>query len=147
MHALNLHRHRSNTTCNGSHGPLSDVGDGVLGPTPDPRGTELGVFAIGGRSLPADQLPYLAPHGACVAAEQQRPASSDAYAATAGQRPATANIRGATVYGIDLGNNIFVGTDPAGNAVQRLKFRRDTLLIFFERANPTLVGMEACPGP
>jgi transposase len=56
--------------------------------------------------------------------------------------------RGATVYGIDLGKNIFhvVGTDPAGNVVQRLKFRRDTLLIFFERANPALVGMEACPG-
>ena len=56
--------------------------------------------------------------------------------------------RGATVYGIDLGKNIFhvVGTDPAGNVVQRLKFRRDTLLIFFARANPALVGMEACPG-
>jgi transposase len=56
--------------------------------------------------------------------------------------------RGATVYGIDLGKNIFhvVGTDPAGNVVQRLKFRRDTLLTFFARANPALVGMEACPG-
>ena len=30
--------------------------------------------------------------------------------------------------------------------VQRVKFRRDTLLIFFERAARTIVGMEACPG-
>jgi transposase len=37
--------------------------------------------------------------------------------------------RGAT---IDLGKNIFhvVGTDSAGNVVQRVKFRRDTLLAF-----------------
>ena len=56
--------------------------------------------------------------------------------------------RGATVYGIDLGKNIFlvVGADPAGNIIQRVKFRRDTLLAFFERAEPALVGMEACPG-
>ena len=56
--------------------------------------------------------------------------------------------RGATVYGVDLGKNIFhvVGTDPAGNIIQRVKFRRDTLLAFFERAEPALVGMEACPG-
>jgi hypothetical protein len=34
--------------------------------------------------------------------------------------------RGATVYGIDLGKNIFhvVGADPAGNIIQRVKFRR-----------------------
>ena len=38
--------------------------------------------------------------------------------------------RGATVYGVDLGKNIFhvVSTDPAGNVIQRVKFRRDTLL-------------------
>jgi transposase len=56
--------------------------------------------------------------------------------------------RGATVYGVDLGKNIFhvVGTDPAGNVIQRVKFRRDTLLAFFERAEQALVGMEACPG-
>ena len=56
--------------------------------------------------------------------------------------------RGATVYGVDLGKNIFhvVGTNPAGNIIQRVKFRRDTLLAFFERAEPALVGMEACPG-
>lgn len=56
--------------------------------------------------------------------------------------------RGAAVYGIDLGKNLFhvVGTDAEGRPVQTLKFRRDTLLTFFERAEPALVGMEACPG-
>jgi transposase len=56
--------------------------------------------------------------------------------------------RGATVFGIDLGKNIFhvVGTDPAWNVVQRVKFRRDTLRAFFERADRALVGMETCPG-
>lgn len=56
--------------------------------------------------------------------------------------------RGATVYGIDLGKNIFpvVGTDSAGNVVQRVKFRRDTLRAFFERAERAVVGMEGCPG-
>jgi transposase len=56
--------------------------------------------------------------------------------------------RGATVHGVDLGKIIFhvVGTDPAGNVIQRVKFRRDTLLAFFERAELALVGMEACPG-
>ena len=55
---------------------------------------------------------------------------------------------GAAVYGIDLGKNIFhvVGTDDAGNIVQRVRFRRDTLLAFFERAEKAIVGMEACPG-
>jgi transposase len=44
--------------------------------------------------------------------------------------------RGAAVYGIDLGKNVFhvVGTDAAGNVIQRAKFRRDTLLVFFEHA-------------
>ena len=56
--------------------------------------------------------------------------------------------RGATLYGIDLGKNIFhvVGTDSAGNVVQRVKFRRDTLRAFFERAERAVVGMEVCPG-
>ena len=45
--------------------------------------------------------------------------------------------RGAAVYG---------GTDAAGNVVQKAKFRRDTVLAFFERAEPAIVGMEACPG-
>ena len=55
---------------------------------------------------------------------------------------------GAAVYGIDLGKNIFhvVGTDDAGNIVQRVKFRRDTLLAFLKRAEQAIVGMEACPG-
>lgn len=56
--------------------------------------------------------------------------------------------RDAAVFGVDLGKNIFhvVGLDERGAVVQRVKFRRDTLLAFFERAAPTLVGMEACPG-
>lgn len=56
--------------------------------------------------------------------------------------------RGATVYGIDLGKNLFhvVGTDPAGNIVQRVKFRRDTLFTFFGHADHAVIGMEACPG-
>ena len=54
----------------------------------------------------------------------------------------------AAVYGVDLGKNLFhvVGLDDRGVVVQRVKFRRDTLLIFFERAARTIVGMEACPG-
>jgi len=54
----------------------------------------------------------------------------------------------ATIYGIDLGKNLFhvVGTDPAGNVVQRVKLRRETVLVFFELAQPSLIGMEACPG-
>jgi transposase len=56
--------------------------------------------------------------------------------------------RDAAVYGIDLGKNVFhvVGTDREGHMVQRLKCRRETLLSFFGRAAPALVGMEACPG-
>ncbi len=58
------------------------------------------------------------------------------------------NQPGAAVYGIDLGKNIFhvVGADATGGVVQRVEFRRHTLLTFFERAEPALVGMEACPG-
>lgn len=56
--------------------------------------------------------------------------------------------RDAAVYGVDLGKNIFhvVGLDEDGAVVQRVKFRRETLLVFFERARPAIVGMEACPG-
>ena len=56
--------------------------------------------------------------------------------------------RGAAVYGVDLGKNVFhvVGTDTAGREVQRAKFRRDTVLAFFAQAAPATVGMEACPG-
>lgn len=39
-----------------------------------------------------------------------------------------------------------VGLDGSGAIVQPVKFRRETLLQFFERAARTLVGMEACPG-
>jgi transposase len=56
--------------------------------------------------------------------------------------------RGAAVYGVDLGKNLFhvVGVDTAGQVIQRAKFRRETALTFFERAEPAIVGMEACPG-
>jgi transposase len=56
--------------------------------------------------------------------------------------------RDAAVFGIDIGKNVFhvVGLDGAGLPIQRATFRRDTLLQFFVRAVPTVVGMEACPG-
>ncbi|MCS3765480.1 transposase [Bradyrhizobium centrosematis] len=56
--------------------------------------------------------------------------------------------RPATVFGIDIGKNLFhvVGLDAAGMPIQKATFRRDTLLQFFERAGPALVGMEACSG-
>src|SRR5665213_1504065 len=55
--------------------------------------------------------------------------------------------RGAAVYGVDLGKNLFhvVGVDAAGQVIQRAKFRRETVLTFFEQAEPAIVGMEACP--
>jgi transposase len=54
----------------------------------------------------------------------------------------------AAVFGIDIGKNIFhvVGLDTQGAPIQKVRFRRDTLLQFFERAAPALVGMESCPG-
>ena len=54
----------------------------------------------------------------------------------------------AAVYGVDLGKDIFhvVGVDQSGQLLRRMKFRRETLLAFFDRAAPALVGMEACPG-
>lgn len=56
--------------------------------------------------------------------------------------------RDAAVFGIDLGKNVFhvVSTDKTGAIVQRLKFRRDKVLAFFETVAPALIGMEACPG-
>lgn len=53
----------------------------------------------------------------------------------------------AAVYGVDIGKNIFhvVGLDSGGEPIQRARFRRDTLLQFFERAAPA-VGMESCAG-
>ena len=56
--------------------------------------------------------------------------------------------RDAAVFGVDLGKNLFhvVGVDAAGAVIQRANFRRETVLTFFERANPSVVGMEACPG-
>jgi transposase len=56
--------------------------------------------------------------------------------------------RGAAVYGVDIGKNIFhvIGTDTSGQVIQRVKFRRETVLAFFRWADPAIVGMEACPG-
>jgi transposase len=57
--------------------------------------------------------------------------------------------RTAAVYGIDIGKNIFhvVALGSDGTIVQRLRFRRDTLLEFFQRAESATVGMESCAGP
>lgn len=54
----------------------------------------------------------------------------------------------AAVFGVDIGKTLFhvVGLDSSGAPIQRATFRRETLLQFFERAEPVLVGMEACPG-
>jgi len=56
--------------------------------------------------------------------------------------------RPAAVYGIDIGKNVshVVGPDRGGEPVQRVRFRRETLLKFFERAAPAIVGMESCAG-
>lgn len=56
--------------------------------------------------------------------------------------------RDCAVFGIDIGKTVFhvVGLDERGAPVQKAKFRRETLLQFFEHARPTVVGMEACPG-
>lgn len=51
-------------------------------------------------------------------------------------------------YGIDLGKMSFhvVGTDCHGKPGLRIKLRRDTLIEFFAKAQPSLIGMESCPG-
>jgi transposase len=56
--------------------------------------------------------------------------------------------RDADVYGVDIGKNIFhiVGVNATGAPIQRVRCRRDTLMQFFQRAAPAIVGMEACPG-
>jgi transposase len=56
--------------------------------------------------------------------------------------------RNAEVYGVDIGKNIFhiVGVNADGMPIQRLRCRRETLIQFFQRAAPAVVGMEACPG-
>jgi transposase len=56
--------------------------------------------------------------------------------------------RPAAVYGFDIGKNIFhvVGLDSGRQPIQRVRFRRDTLLQFFERAAPAVVKMESCAG-
>ncbi len=56
--------------------------------------------------------------------------------------------RDAEVYGVDIGKNIFhvIGVNADGTPIQRLRCRRETLIQFFQRAAPAVVGMEACPG-
>lgn len=56
--------------------------------------------------------------------------------------------RDAAVYGVDIGKNVFhvVGLDGSGQPIQKAKFRRDTLLQFFQQAASAVVGMEACAG-
>lgn len=62
--------------------------------------------------------------------------------------PRTPQPRDAAVFGIDLGKNVFhvVSTDALGAVVQRTKFRRDTLLRFFECATPALMGWKPVRG-
>ena len=54
----------------------------------------------------------------------------------------------AAVFGIDIGKTAFhvVGLDARVTPIQKATLRRETLLQFFMRASPRLVGMEACPG-
>ncbi len=54
----------------------------------------------------------------------------------------------AAAYGIDIGKKVFhvVALNAEGSPIQRAKFSRETLLKFFEAADPGLVGMEACAG-
>lgn len=56
--------------------------------------------------------------------------------------------RPAHVFGVHTGKTLFhvVGLGRDGGILQKAKFRRQTVLQFFERAEPTIVGMEACPG-
>ena len=57
-----------------------------------------------------------------------------------------ADIKDGKLSGKDIDEDSLVGVDAAGQPIQRAKFRRETLLQFFERAAPAVVGMEACPG-
>lgn len=52
------------------------------------------------------------------------------------------------MFGIDIGKTVFhvVSLNAVHAPIQEATFRRETLLQFFERASPVLVGMEACPG-
>lgn len=56
--------------------------------------------------------------------------------------------RPCAVFGVDIGKKLFqvVVLDDKGSPIERTKFRRETLLQCFERADRTLVGMEAWPG-
>jgi transposase len=56
--------------------------------------------------------------------------------------------RPARVFDFDIGKNIIhvVGMDEWGHPIQKVRFKRDTLLQFFEMASPALIGMESGPG-
>lgn len=56
--------------------------------------------------------------------------------------------REAAVFGVDISKTVFrvAGLDAAHARIQKATFKRETLLQFFERAFPVLVGMEACHG-
>lgn len=56
--------------------------------------------------------------------------------------------RDAAVFGIDIGKTVFhvVGLDATGAPIQKATFRRETLLQFFERASPVLVGWRPALG-
>ena len=51
------------------------------------------------------------------------------------------------IYGVDIGKNLFhiSGCDSTGKPVFRIKLRRDSLMTFFAKAKPAVIGMEACP--
>ena len=53
-----------------------------------------------------------------------------------------------TTIGLDLAKNVFQihGVDLEGNVVCRRQLRRSQVLTFFDRLEPSLVGMEACAG-
>ena len=51
-----------------------------------------------------------------------------------------------TTVGLDLAKNVFQvhGVDEAGEVIVRKALRRRQVMPFFERLEPSLIGMEAC---
>lgn len=52
------------------------------------------------------------------------------------------------MFGVDSDKSVFhvVGADAAATVIQRVRFRRDSLLACFEQAERWRAGMESCPG-
>ena len=52
-----------------------------------------------------------------------------------------------TTLGIDLAKSVFQlhGVDKGGGVILQRKLRRGAVVDFFERLEPCLIGMEACP--